>query len=625
MSFFFKNKILSFFIFSCLNLLMYGISPWEYTIYNFDQLYYYLNSTNFIIDPILQSTTFGGYILNKFNLIFSSFLQIPILYVLSSLIVKTLIYFSFYKISSLVVKKSNLAFVITLFFLTAISSSSHLITLNGFWGAPIFFRSSVSGLLTLVGLFLLIDKKVLLSIIPFALSIHLHAIYGLTAFAFIFSSYIFYSFYLKKQRLNFFLLTIIIFINALLILFNSENISYESLDVTNEAWLRMLFINDPDDVSIFFSLGRLGYFTILWIISSLYFVLKQTNKKTIDYLFLGSFGFFILILIFETLHFNLIFIEFISEKFIAFQFRRGMWVLMFFSTIVNITNIYKIFIDYKKYKFPLLLILLLFLKPDPISLFFVLLLGIFYYKKFIYLYLLISSTLILIFGLHNNYFSLKISSILINFSFIIFSSLGLYFILKYKKMPAYSFFVLILMAPILTNISLGLYKETFLKQIQKISSSGLTNTPNIKDLEINVYESQGKKINYEIIDYIRTHNDKNDFVLESFDNLFYGDPILYDSPVYISRYHYGYSLYSKNIYGNLLLRINNLFPFNYSDNFSNKSDVFNYLDQNFKNLKKSELETFYTNFKIRFVILKNKLDNYVIEENGYFLYDLKNN
>ena len=440
MSFFFKNKILSFFIFSCLNLLIYGISPWEYTIYNFDQLYYYLNSANFIIDPILQSTTFAGYILNKFNVIFSSFLQTPILYVLSSVFVKTLIYFLFYRISNLVVKKSNLAFVITLFFLTAIASSSHLLTLNGFWGAPIFFRSSISGLLTLIGLFLLIDKKVLLSIIPFSLSIHLHALYGLTAFAFIFSSFIFYSFYLKNQRVKFFLLSVIIFLNALLILFNSENFSYESLDVSIESWFKMLIINDPDDVSIFFSIGSLGYFTILWIISGLYFVLKQANKKIIDYLFIGSFIFFILILIFETLHFNLIFIEYVSEKFIAFQFRRGMWVLMFFSTIINITNIYKIFINYEKYKFPLLLILLLFLKPDPISLFFVLLLGIFYYKKFIYLNLLLASTLILTFGLYNNYYSIEISSILINFSFIIFSSFGFVFYFEIQKYTSLQFF-----------------------------------------------------------------------------------------------------------------------------------------------------------------------------------------
>ena len=154
---------------------------------------------------------------------------------------------------------------------------------------------------------------------------------------------------------------------------------------------------------------------------------------------------------------------------------------------------------------------------------------------------------------------------------------------------------------------------------------GLTNPPNILDLETDVYESQGKKINYEIIDYVRTHNDKNDFVLESFDNLFYGDPILYNSPVYISRYHFGYSLYSRNIYGNLLFRINNLIPFNYSDNFLNKSDVLSYLDQNINNIKKSKLETFYCDYKIRFVILTNKFEDYVVEENGYFLYDLKNN
>ena len=57
--------------FSILNLLSYWISPWEYTIYNFDQFYYYLNSSNYIIDSILSSTILAGYLLNKFSLISS--------------------------------------------------------------------------------------------------------------------------------------------------------------------------------------------------------------------------------------------------------------------------------------------------------------------------------------------------------------------------------------------------------------------------------------------------------------------------------------------------------------------------------------------------------------------------
>ena len=119
---------------------MYGISPWEYTIYNFDHLYYYVNSSNYIIDPIIQSTTFAVYLLNKFSLLFKFFLQVPFLYVLSSVFIKTLIYYSFYKITNLLIKKENLAVIITLFFLTATAtaSASHLSILNGFWGSTNF-------------------------------------------------------------------------------------------------------------------------------------------------------------------------------------------------------------------------------------------------------------------------------------------------------------------------------------------------------------------------------------------------------------------------------------------------------------------------------------------------------
>ena len=148
-----------------------------------------------------------------------------------------------------------------------------------FGGAPIFYRSSVSGLMTLIGLFLLIDKKILFSIIPFSISIHLHALYGLSSFAFIFFSFLFYFIYEKKQWINLIFLFLIIALNALFILISVDNSSYELLNVSNDTWYKMLMTNDPADVSILFSLGSLGYYTVLVIISSLYFVLKESNKK----------------------------------------------------------------------------------------------------------------------------------------------------------------------------------------------------------------------------------------------------------------------------------------------------------------------------------------------------------
>ena len=82
-------------------------------------------------------------------------------------------------------------------------------------------------------------------------------------------------------------------------------------------------------------------------------------------------------------------------------------------------------------------------------------------------------------------------------------------------------------------------------------------------------------------------------------------------------------VFSKNIYGNLLFRINNLIPFDPINNFTNKADLFSFLGQKINDIEKSQLEKLYTNYKIRFVILKKKMENYVVEENGYFLYDLK--
>jgi hypothetical protein len=622
----FKNKkILFFFLFSCLNMLMYGISPWEYTIYNFDQLYYFLNSQNYINDPVLQSTTFGGYFLNRFSLIFNDFLQVPLLYLFSSILIKTCIYYIFYKITNSIIKKENLSIIITLFFLTAISSSSHMSILNGFWGAPIFYRSSVSGLMTLIGLLLLIDNKIIFSLIPFAISIHLHPLYGSTSFAFIFFSFLFYLYSNKKQLLSFFVLTLFVFLNLIFISYNVENTSFEALQVSDVSWYKMLMSNDPADVSVLFSIGSVGYFTILAIISSLYFVFINNNKKLIDYLFLGSLFFLILIVLIEILHYNLIFIDYISEKFIAFQFRRGLWVIMFFSTIINFINIEKILKNHynKNIYFVLIFLLFLFLKPDPLSLFLILLFGIFYFKKNIFVLFFLISFSLLIFGIYNEYYNTNIYSILINFTFIALSTIIVVLISKFNDIKPFKLFFLILIIPVSTNTIIGLYKNTFINDIKRISNQGIFKTPKISELEKNIYKSQGKKINNKIINYVKANNDNNDFVLESIDNLFYGDPIIYNSPIYISRYQLGYSLYSKKYYGNLLIRINNIISDYYPNNIKNKANLFDFIDTKITNIEKLKFEALYANYQIRFVILKKQMENYIIKENGYFLYDLK--
>tara|TARA_B100001250_G_scaffold66509_1_gene53008 strand:+ start:31791 stop:33674 length:1884 start_codon:yes stop_codon:yes gene_type:complete len=624
---FFQNKFFLFFIFSVLSLLSYGISTWEYTIYNFDQLYYFLNSENYINDPVLQSTTFGGYFLNRFSLVFNDILQVPLLYLFSSILIKTFIYYLFYKITNSIIKKENLSIIITLFFLTAISSSSHMSILNGFWGAPIFYRSSVSGLMTLIGLLLLIDNKIIFSIIPFAISIHLHPLYGSTSFAFIFFSFVFYLYSNKKQLLNFFVLTLFIFINLIFISYNVDNTSFEALKVSDVSWYKMLMSNDPADVSVLFSIGSVGYFTILAIISSLYFVFIKNNKTLIDYLFLGSLFFLILIVFIEILHYNFIFIDYISEQFIAFQFRRGLWVIMFFSTIINFINIEKMLKNHYNTNlyFALIFLLFLFLKPDPISLFLILLTGIFYFKKNIFVLFFLISFSLLIFGIYNQYYNTDIYSILINFTFITISTFIVIVFIKFKEIKPFNVLFLILLIPVSANTIIGLYKNTFINDIKRISNAGIFKSPKILELEKNIYKSQGKKINNKIINYVRANNNNNDFVLESIDNLFYGDPIIYNSPIYISRYQFGYSLYSKKYYGNLLIRINNLIS-DYNNNSNiNKANFFDFMDTKITNIEKLKFEKLYANYQIRFVILKKEMENYIIKENGYFLYDLKNN
>ena len=621
-----NHKILLLSIIASLNALMYGIEVWRYSIYNIDSIYYYKNALDFTLDPYIQMMNSGAHVLNAFLKYFQILLQIPFFYLISSVAIKISIFYILYLIINELVNEKRLAFIVAIFFITAVEISGQGVVMNGFWGAPMFYRASFSGLMTLIGLYYLIKRNYFISSIPFVLSLHLHLLYGATAFAFIFFSFLFLSIKRSyKDVLKLIGVTLFIGLNVVFIIMNIDSSLFEIVLVDIKEWYKVVYANDPEDMTVLFPIGSIGYFIIPFISMSVYFVINKKDNKVIDYLFLGSIILFALILLIEILHYNSVFFGFISENFIGIQFRRGLWVVMLFSTIINFLNIQHIISRENKNQIIYFLIAccFLFLKPNVIIFYVLALLSIIFFKQKNIIYMFLLSSVLLIIGVDLGFYHFRLIPEIINSAFILLSTFFISLLYRYKKIKHLNILFSIVLFFIIARAGIGIARNTLINDLKLISNNGFFSYPNIVELDKEIYKSQGKIINNKIIDFIRKNNDKKEFVLESMDNLFYGDAIIYNSPIYLSRTHLGYLIYSKIQFGNFLFRLNQLGIQDYSILHKGKINSYNLIDKKIQLISREKWKSLYINNNIRFVILKHELNNYIVSENGYYLYDLK--
>ena len=621
----YKYKIILIIFIVSLSSLTHGLNIWQYTIYNFDPLYMKENSQNYILDPIIMMNNNGAFVLNIFNDLFRPLLQVPILYIISSVAIKSLIIYMFYLIIDKLICNKQLALIISLFFITSIGYATHGVVINGFWGAPIFFRASVSGLMTLFGIYLLLNNRYYLSIIPFSLAIHLHILYGVTSFAFIFASFIFYSIVSSKIYIKELLIvSVVTGLSALFIILNIDSSTFNTVGSNIEQWYKYVFATDPDDMSMLYYLGTEGYFTAPFLFLTVYFYFTNKDKQMIDYLFMGSFIFLFIIMLVEVLHYNSIFFGGPSEKFIGVQFRRGMWILLLFSTIINFLNIQKLIIDNEDNKLVYLLIGcgFIYLFPNIIALYAVLLILLIYFKQMKTIYLLLASVSFLYLGHVLDFYHLN--KAYKTFAFILVSTSFISGLFYYKLIERKDVLLSIIIFFVISTALIGVIKGNFINDLNVIANNSLFKSPNLLKLEEDIYKKQGKVVNNRIINYIRNNNPKKEFVLESMENVTYGDKIMYGCPIYVSRTIIAMPMFSKLYYEFLLYKLK---PFNIDENmlFNSKGTTLKSIDSNTGLLSKKEMVTLNNQQKIRFLISKNKFSfmKPLISENNYFLYDLE--
>lgn len=616
----YKYKYLYTILMAILLAFTYGINFWEYIIYNFDKLYLFENNLNYLLDPRIQMVNSGAVFLNMFNNVFKSILQIPILYLISSILIKSSVIYVIYLIINKLINNKNLSFIIALFFIIAPTISYYVP--NGFFGGPIFFRASISGLLTLAGIYLLISKRYYLSIIPLVLSLNFHVLFGASAFVFILFSFMYYAIAISSRDIlkKLLIISIVIGANILLIISNIDSSTFNTLSSGMENWYKYVFANDPDDMSMLYVIGTNGYFLVPFIAFSIYFYFKNKNKQMIDYLFMGSTILLCIIIIIEVLHYNSIFFGSLSEKFIGIQFRRGIWIIWLFSTIINFVNIQKIINSGEIKKiFLMISISLLYLYPNLYIFILLSLINIFYFKNINIIYILLISLIVVYIGNYLDFFVLIKPYSTFGFNIIVtFIIIGLY----YKKIITKDNILLVsVMLFLLISSAVGISRGSLKSDINNMSNKGLLGYPDIVKLEEKLQEP--KIVNQKIIEYIRKNNTKKEFIWASLNNVHYGYPIIYNAPIFISRYTLGMPMFSKVFYENLLYKLE-ILNIDESLLFQDRSKVKNLIDSKVLLLSKDKIQILSKKYKVKFLITKGIFSfmKPILQENDYNLYDL---
>jgi hypothetical protein len=618
-----RNKLLSIIFFTILTSFFHGLDTWHYTIYNFDSLYVLENNHNYVLSTLEHMFNKGGFILNIFLQSFSSFLQIPILYVISSILIRSINTYLLYKIINELLSNKELSFYISLLFVTSIGYASHGVIANLFWGAPAFYAAPTSGLLILIGFYLILTNRIYWAVIPFALAVNIHLLFGITAFAYLISAFFLY--YLKsspKSLIKILLLILLVGISIFPIVFGLEFSNLGKVNADMEQWYNYVFTTDPDDMSTLYYLGLYGYFFIPFISISLYFCIVNNFKSKVEYLFIGSFLFFIFILIIELLHNNSLFFGKLSEYFIAVQLGRGIWVLMFFSALINFRYLQYILSNGdNKDSFIAIIFCVIYLNHDIISQYLAFAILLIYYKNIKFVCMVAGSLVLIYYGYYTFGLVPALQYKVLFFTIILsgFISLLYYF----KLINSNRIFLSIILFFVLLTSIIGLGKGRYVTDLNIISKKSIFAKNDILDLEKDIYKRQGKIINNQIINYIRSNNTEKHYVLIPMLNGCYADSIIYNSPIFISRIILSLPMYSKHYYEHLLSKLQILNIMELKHNIS-KTEVFKMIDNRIGSSSKDMFVKLNVNHKVKYIVTLSSYEYMrpIITENKYKLYDL---
>lgn len=330
-----------FFLFSVISALAFGIDIASHQTYNLSELFMLRTNASEILG------TYGFNFNPKNPMYYYLIYIVPILeygyiYILSSILIKFLIFTSIYKVSATLIDK-DLALLTTIIFILAYLAHSHGVVEIGFWKELGFFPAVISSLMTILGLNNFLKGNHFTSGFQFSLSVLFHPLYGFCALSFL--SLGFLMMLIKNKGKDHMLGILSGFV---MILLSIGYIAFFRISggmgtlITHDfvEWYNFSIYTDPADVSLLSTLKDYGYLMFPLFLGGLYTSVRQKEYGNIEILTIGSLIFTIVCLSIEIFHFFGIFFEKFSELFIASQFRRGIWITSMFSLLAIFKYIY---------------------------------------------------------------------------------------------------------------------------------------------------------------------------------------------------------------------------------------------------------------------------------------------
>lgn len=625
------NKIFTIILLSLIAIISFGLDISAHQIYNLSQLIILENELNL-------EKGFNSYDLSHFNPLFYYFryivplLEYGIIFVALSFAVKFYAFLLVYKISSNYLE-DNLALLLSIIFLMAYLRASHGLIENGLWVAPIFFPAALSALATLSGIQYFIKEKFLISGVAFAVSIFFHSLYGITSLAFIFIGFIFILIFKNKNYLfrNCLVLIFpIIFAILYIAYFRIFDTPHTELNYSIHEWYQYTGGLVDFNMSILLTIFKTGYCIITIIIAGFYLAISASKKTTLELLTIFSTLMLFVITCIELIHRNGIYFNFFSEFFIATQFRRGIWIPVFFSLIqiakTFFDNREEIFISKPKFFF-LIFATSSYIFPSIFGILIVFSALFAYLRNTVGFILFLFSLFLSVIHYTTGYLELAFQIKTFVYSIVFMSIVtALFSLLKYRW-SSYStrFCSAIICSIIIIFTARGLFMNKLNNDLSLIFSDGLFSKTQISDMN-NFLGS----VNYDVeIDLcmqkksMHSSDQKIQLPITGIRNsrlsLFPFEQVHgYFNPMY-SRKDFEYSINGlEKIYGS-----------DFMNSFFEENDTFNddYFSESYSSIPINQLLYLRDKYNLRFYISNSERldlsDLLICKSNKYLVYDLK--
>ena len=342
------RPLLFFALLAAVSVLSFGVDISSHQFYNLSELVL-INGGTF------TESGFFGYDHSRFNpLLYYIRYVVPLLeygvvYIALSTLIKFCTLIAGYNVVRWFVD-DDIAMIVTTIFFLAYLPPSHGVAVNGLWIAPGFFPASLSALATLVSIRMFSKGLYLRSGLMSGVSIFFHALYGITAVAFLLVGFlgILRSRSLRRSRslqrfwtdLAALVLPMIVAIGYIAYFRWNTGIDLEFTHGIGE-WFRFAYSTDPADVSLLWTVREHGYGLIPLFLLGAYMAYQEKRKGGLQIVTLGSVALFFGYILIEIAHRSGIFFGPMSEVFVATQLRRGVWVVALFSTIQVAKSLYE--------------------------------------------------------------------------------------------------------------------------------------------------------------------------------------------------------------------------------------------------------------------------------------------